>query len=318
MMKTALVSLAVLSAAGAGLAACVDAGESAPPVVHERQQAPADADRLYDFVRQARAELREMRVAAGLGADAAGPMADEHESREGGEGTGEHGGREAHGEDGESGGGEHRAVGDGDGEGSAFLPMMTSQDRVFANGARLVLQFNPETQVFVGSVTNTTARTLPDVRVEIHLDNGAELGPTKRIDLGPGETVPVELGAFGHGFSSWVSHPEAGVERGHGAGGDEGGEGRGEHGGGDGHRAEGGREDHGAEGAAANGWRARGSGGEGTRPLDPAYRPLYNQLQVLRGEMHAFAAGIGARSRSDAAEELPDDYSGRYQSQPTD
>ena len=289
-MKIALISLVMLSAAGAGLAACVDTEESAPPGVHEQQQAlaNADADRLYDLVKQARAELREMRAAAGLGAYATEPPADQHGSHERGDGTGEHGG-----EGGESGSGEHGAVGDGGGEGSAFLPMMARQDRVFANEARLVLQFNPETQVFVGAVTNTTERTLREVRVEIHLDNGAELGPTKRIDVEPGQTVPVELGAFGHGFSSWVSHAEVGVERGHGAGAEEGGEGGGEHGGG--------------EGADVGGEGARGSGGESTRPLDPAYRPLYNQLQVLRGEMHAFAAGVGTRSRPDAAEELPDD-----------
>ena len=306
MIRIAPISLVVLAAAGAGLAACVDAGERAPPGGREQQQAPADtdADLLYDFVEQTRAELRAMRVAAGLGAYAAGPAADEHESPEHGEGTGERGGREARGEGSESGGGEHGAIGDGGGEESAFLPMMTRQDRIFADGIRLVLKFDPETQVFVGSVTNTTARTLPEVRVEIHLDNGAELGPTMRIDIEPGQTVPVALGAFGQRFGSWVSHPEAGVERGHGTGGDEGGEG---------HRAEAGREKHSAEGADT-GWEGtHGSGGAGNRPLDPTYRPLYNQLQVLRGEMHAFAAGVGARTRPAAAEELPDDYSSSYQ-----
>ena len=49
---------------------------------------------------------------------------------------------------------------------------MTKQNELFANGARLVLQFNPNTQVFAGSVTNTTGETLSQVRVEVHLDNG--------------------------------------------------------------------------------------------------------------------------------------------------
>ena len=164
---------------------------------------------------------------------------------------------------------------------------MTRQDEVFANGARLVLQFNPNTQVFTGSVTNTTATTLSQVRVEIHLDNGTELGPTKRIDIRPGRTVPVELGTFGEEFSSWVSHPEAGVEQGHGAGGEEGGEG---HGGREGRGEHGDREGGGEHG----GGEARG---DGARPQDAAYRPLYNQLRILRGEMHAFEAELRARSR---------------------
>jgi hypothetical protein len=38
---------------------------------------------------------------------------------------------------------------------------------------------------------NTTQQTLCDVRVEVHLSSGTELGPTERTDLAPGEaTVP--------------------------------------------------------------------------------------------------------------------------------
>ncbi|MYG48564.1 MAG: hypothetical protein F4164_04135 [Gemmatimonadales bacterium] len=131
-------------------------------------------------------------------------------------------------------------------------------------------------------MTNTTATTLSQVRVEIHLDNGTELGPTKRIDVRPGQTVPVELGTFGEEFSSWVSHPEAGVERGHGTGSEEGGE------------SHGGREGRGEHGGREGGGEA---GGDEARPQDAAYRPLYNQLRILRGEMHAFEAELKARSR---------------------
>ena len=182
---------------------------------------------------------------------------------------------------------EHGERGDGGEEGGAYLAKMTRQNEVFANGARLVLQFNPNTQVFAGSVTNTTAKSLSQVRVEIHLDNGTELGPTKRIDVGPGQTIPVKLGTFGNDFSSWVSHPEAGVEQGHGAGGEEGGEGRREHGG----------EAHGAEGGEVAEHGGEVPGREGARPRDLAYRPLYNQLQILRGEMHAFEVELKARFR---------------------
>ena len=246
-MKTTLMFLMALGIAGAGFSAPADGGEAPAPGLQERQlaQESADADNLYDLVTQARADLREMRVASGLPAFASRPQAGRAESHEGGEGT--------------------------------YLPKMTKQDKLFANGARLVLEFDPAAQVFVGSVTNSTARTLPQVRVEVHLDNGTELGPTRRIDVGPGETVPVELGAFGNEFSAWVSHPEAGVEEGHGAGGEEGGEGSSEHG-----RREG-RGEHG--------------GGDSARPRGAAYRPVYNQLQILRGEMHAFRVDLAARSR---------------------
>ena len=254
-MKIVMISLMVLGAAVVGLAANMDSEEAAAPPVQEQQdiQKNADADKLYDLVKQARAELREMRVKVGLSADAAGPQAGQREIYEGGEGSE---------------------------EGGAYLPKMTKQNELFANGARLVLQFSPNTQVFVGSVTNTTGKTLSQVRVEVHLDNGTELGPTKRIDVLPGQTIPVELGTFGNEFSYWVSHPETGIEQGHGAGGEEGGEGRGERGG---------REGRGGEAGEHGGL---GPGREGVRPRDLAYRPLYNQLQILRGEMHAFEVDL--------------------------
>ncbi len=283
-MKIAKISLMVLGAAGAGVPVCRNGAPALASGAQEQQsvQESADADKLYDLVKQARADLQQMRVAAGLGTYAAGPRAGRPESHERGEGVGEHGGRGGRGEGAER-GGEHGRGGEGGGEEGAYVPKMTKQNELFANGARLVLAFDPRTQVFAGSVTNTTARTLAQVRVEVHLDNGTELGPTKRIDVAPGQTVPVELGAFGNEFGAWVSHPEAGVEAGHGGGGDEGGEGAGEHGGGEGRGEE----------AGGHG------GGEGTRPRGAAYRPVYNQLQILRGEMHAFQVDLAARSRRD-------------------
>lgn len=292
-MKITMISLILLGAAGAGLAASMD-DKGVVPGAEAQAQERTDADRLYDLVLQARAELRATRVRAGLDATPAMRRAPRLESREGREGAGEHGGREGREGSGERGGREHGGGAAEGEEGSAYLPKMTKQDKLFANGARLALQFNPATQVFVGSVTNTTARTLSQVRVEIHLDNGTELGPTKRIDVAPGQTVPVELGTFGNEFSSWVSHPEAGVEQGHGGGGEEGGEGRGEHGGGEGRGGEEGGESHGAEGGEGG----EGGGGEGgARPRDAAYKPVYNQLQILRGEMRAFEIELAARER---------------------
>ena len=319
-MKIAIASLMALAAAGSGVVALVDAPKAVASTVQEQQDVrqDADADKLYDLVKQARVDLCEMRMSAGLSACAVGRQAGQLESHESGEGLSEHGGREGRGEGGELGGRERGGRGEVGEEGGAYLPKMTNQNELFANGARLVLRFNPSTQVFVGSVTNTTANTLSQVRVEVHLDNGTELGPTKRIDVQPGRTIPVELGAFGNEFTSWISHPEAGVEQGHGQAGEEGGEGRGErgdaegrgeHGGGEGRGEHGGGEGRGEHGGEARGGEARGveggesgepggrdSGGEGARPLAQAYRPLHNQLQVLRGEMHAFQLELKQQS----------------------
>ena len=95
------------------------------------------------------------------------------------------------------------------------------------NGARLILNYNPNTSAFVGTVENTTNQTLSRVRVEVHLSNGTELGPTTPKDLAPGEKMDVTLDATGENFSTWGAHPEVGS----GGGGESGGEGSGEHGG---------------------------------------------------------------------------------------
>ena len=77
-------------------------------------------------------------------------------------------------------------------------------------GARLVLQYDAATQTFKGTVTNTTGATLSRVRVEVHLSNGVELGPTTPVDLAPGETRDVSLPAPGQTFATWSAHPEVG------------------------------------------------------------------------------------------------------------
>ena len=65
---------------------------------------------------------------------------------------------------------------------------------------------------FSGTVRNTTSQTVRDVRVEIHLSTGVELGPTPRVNLGGGETRPVELDARDQAFDWWTVHVElAGV-----------------------------------------------------------------------------------------------------------
>ena len=110
---------------------------------------------------------------------------------------GEHGGDGA---SGESGGGEESATQYG---------LDDAYDEVRA-GARLVLAYDRGANAFTGTVTNTTAGTLRRVRVEVHLSNGIELGPTAPLDLAPGESAAVRLEASDRPFAAWSAHPEAG------------------------------------------------------------------------------------------------------------
>ena len=55
---------------------------------------------------------------------------------------------------------------------------------------------------------------LDRVRVEVHLSNGTELGPTTQVDLEAGEKRAVKLSAEGQTFESWSTHAEVG-EHGH-------------------------------------------------------------------------------------------------------
>ena len=85
------------------------------------------------------------------------------------------------------------------------------------NGARLILTYDAENNTFKGTVENTTAETLKQVRVEVHLSNGKELGPTPPGDLAPGEKRDILLVATSTNFTRWTAHPEVG-EGEHGSG----------------------------------------------------------------------------------------------------
>lgn len=141
-------------------------------------------------------------LAIGLAACSSTP---ESGSEVGGEAGGEHVGSGEQGEDGEGG-----ESGEGGEESGAQYGLGETYDMVRA-GARLVLRYNRATQTFEGRVTNTTRATLTRVRVEVHLSNGTELGPTPPIDLAPGQSVPVRLSARGETFATWGAHPEVGA-----------------------------------------------------------------------------------------------------------
>ena len=144
---------------------------------------------------------------------------------------GEHGtnGGES-GEGGEGGSGEHGEGGEGSGgEGGEESGNALTKDQTFdtvRKGARLVLRYDSTADAFVGTVSNTTDSTLVQVRVEVHLSNGTELGPTTPVDLAPGASVPVTLSAMGESFDGWTPHAEVGPSSGsggeHGSGGESG------------------------------------------------------------------------------------------------
>ena len=117
------------------------------------------------------------------------------ESGEGGEGSGEHGNGSESGEEGE--------------ESGTQFALGETFDQIRA-GARLILSYDSTANAFTGTVENTTGGTLSRVRVEVHLSNGIELGPTTPVDLAPGQVADVTLPAGSQPFASWSAHPEVG------------------------------------------------------------------------------------------------------------
>lgn len=104
--------------------------------------------------------------------------------------------------------GSERAPTDGE-ESGARLALDAGFDQV-RGGARLVLSYDPTERVFTGTVENTTERLLRLVRVEVHLSNGMELGPTIPVDLQPGASQPVALAVYDAVFDGWSAHVEVG------------------------------------------------------------------------------------------------------------
>ena len=147
--------------------------------------------------------------------DCAGPGPQPHTGREGGEqGSGESGTESGS----ESGGGGE--------EGSANMLAPDETFDAVRGGARLILKYDAASNSFKGTVENTTSGVLDRVRVEVHLSNGTELGPTTPTDMAPGEVAAINLPATPAPFTGWTAHAEVG-------GGGEGRESGGEHGSGD-------------------------------------------------------------------------------------
>ena len=114
------------------------------------------------------------------------------------------------------------------GEESGNLLTMDETYDTVRKGARLIIGYHAPENTFVGTVENTTGGTLSQVRVEVHLSNGVELGPTAPVDLAPGQLIEVSLLATTEAFDGWTPHAEVGAGE-HGAE-DSSGESGGEHG----------------------------------------------------------------------------------------
>ena len=126
-------------------------------------------------------------------------------------------------------------------ESGTELALNETYDNV-RNGARLILAYDAQSNSFNGTVQNTTEQTLERVRVEVHLSNGKELGPTTPGDLKAGEKRNIKLAATSTGFDGWSAHPEVGNE-------EHVGEERGEHSGREGGSEHGSREGQGEHGS---------------------------------------------------------------------
>ncbi|MXX62683.1 MAG: hypothetical protein F4112_03755 [Holophagales bacterium] len=120
---------------------------------------------------------------------------------EGGEGA-EGSGHSESGEGGEGGGGEPGE------SGTRYNVGDTAHES--RQGVDLVMSHYGPGDRFEGTVMNTTGSPISNVRVEIHLSNGTELGPTPNVTLGAGAMQEVVLDAAGESFAWWSVHVEIG------------------------------------------------------------------------------------------------------------
>ena len=208
----------------------------------------SNADQSAGNVTESRGEGSE---SAGEGSESGGEG--------GGEGSGEHGSSGESG--GESGGEGSEGGAAGSEEGGNALALDETFDMVRA-GARLIMSYDAAANAFVGSVANTTDATLTRVRIEVHLSNGIELGPTTPTDLAPGEVMDIVLPASTQSFDGWTPHAEVGASEGGGEG--SGSEGSGEHGsGGEGSGESGSGESGSGESGSGESGSGEGSGESG-------------------------------------------------------
>ena len=79
-------------------------------------------------------------------------------------------------------------------------------------GVKLELKYDEAAEAFVGTMENVSKEVAERARVEVHLSNGVELGPTESGNLKSGEKVKVTLSAKGQKFEKWNCHAEVGSD----------------------------------------------------------------------------------------------------------
>ncbi len=118
------------------------------------------------------------------------------------------GGSGEHGSSGEGSGGEEAEGSEGSGGGEeasgATLAPNETFDKVHS-GARLVMNYD--------AASNSV---LTRVRIEVHVSNGKELGPTIPINMAPGEMRTISLPSMQASFAGWIAHDEVGSGEGSG------------------------------------------------------------------------------------------------------
>ena len=95
-------------------------------------------------------------------------------------------------------------------EGSVATLALDETFDTVRSGTRLILSYDATGNSFKGTVENTTDDILDRVRIEVHLSNGTELGPTTPTDMTPGEVAAINLPATQASFTGWTAHAEVG------------------------------------------------------------------------------------------------------------
>ena len=105
---------------------------------------------------------------------------------------------------------ERDAHGEGEGEEDGTQLGLEEVYDMNRKGTHLVLKYDLDENAFTGTVENISDEILSRVRVEVHLSNGTELGPTTQVDLKPGESREISLDAGPDDFEGWSTHAEVG------------------------------------------------------------------------------------------------------------
>ena len=98
----------------------------------------------------------------------------------------------------------------GEGEEEGTMLAISERYDMVNNGVHLIMAYDEANSRFSGSMENVSKEVLNRARVEIHLSNGKELGPTIPVSLQPGEKITIELDAAGQHFDKWNTHAEIG------------------------------------------------------------------------------------------------------------